>query len=117
MFGLAHYRIKAVEKKAEITTSPIVSIYYDKDRTSPMKVYPNPIGDESLNIELVGEISEELAEIDIIGPDGREMQSIRLQYGGEGVYRVNANNWPSGIYIIRLVNGDNYWTVRLIVAN
>lgn len=69
------------------------------DNNSAMKVYPNPTS-ASITIDAAGTD----ANVDILNIQGIKIGTAAL--GSEGSYHFDASELPSGLYLVRVNNGN-----------
>lgn len=79
------------------------------------KVYPNPTYDEAF-IETYIEGGERKIWVEVMNADGRTLkQQVYQAFPGKQIFSVNLSDLSSGIYFIRLFDGDEVnETVRVI---
>lgn len=74
--------------------------------------YPNPIGNEDLNI-YVGDLSSEQVNISLFNVTGAQI--LRKSYTPEaGALRINLNRIPGGIYLLNVSTNQTLKTFKII---
>ncbi len=102
-----YYRIRAVEKNSEATTTKIISISESDDELlSTWPIYPNPSNTE-INIRLNSKINTRanILIYDVIGKVAvNQTEDIKV---GVKVYSVDISSLQSGIYFVEIKNDIN----------
>lgn len=96
--GINYYRLKQVDVDGKETLSKIVSVNFDKNKTS--KVYPTLVKD-IINVEFSGHNGA--TDVQIINLLGQVVKAQKLQ-NTEGVTPMNISDLATGSYIMRLVS-------------
>jgi hypothetical protein len=84
------------------------------DKSPAVQVTPNPFT-EVLNISF--ELSESgFPSIQVVDVVGRQLERINTGYlqPGKQVLSVNTQTWPSGIYVVKITNGNTVQSVRVV---
>ena len=75
-------------------------------------VFPNPVGEEGLNIRLAEE--EQVTRLTIIDTQGSIVRTDEYRF--EGLLQVPSSHFPrSGVYLVRIDNGASHKTFRVMV--
>ncbi|MDZ4751607.1 MAG: Omp28-related outer membrane protein [Flavobacteriales bacterium] len=105
--------IEEAESNGFVDGTDVVGILELSAPDAPFKIYPNPAADIcNLNLQL-REISHVV--IEVYSADGRLVLS--RDYGtlsGGNIFPINTSIWESGIYSIKLMTNEKYYTERLI---
>lgn len=89
----------------------VTSIEENNDNFTNISVYPNPTN----NSFIVAFNSESPVNIDIININGQTVKSINVNNTGYNTQVVDVNDLPTGVYIVRLSNGYNVHTQKLVI--
>jgi len=100
--GNNYYRVKGVDKNQQVDYSKVINVVY-KPAVVQWLLYPNPVQEE-LNLRLTrivpGGVTIRITDI-----NGKQFYSQQAYAGdGTGDKRINTSTWPSGVYILYLVN-------------
>ncbi len=83
--------------------------------SSGLKIYPNPAAGQ-ITISLDKEITDNSFLLQICSVDGRVITEKKVNTGG-GKYSCDISKLNPGIYIARLLTGENNYSTRFIVKN
>jgi Concanavalin A-like lectin/glucanases superfamily/Secretion system C-terminal sorting domain len=101
LYGTAWYRIKQVDQDEKFSYSIIVRLY--EKISSQISVYPNPF----IKSIMVNSGKQQLAVLmDVTGKTVKKMQLQR------GVYYINVEALTSGLYILKLGDGNNIKLIK-----
>jgi hypothetical protein len=89
----------------------VTSIEENDDNFASVSVYPNPAN----NTFTVAFNSESPIVIDIININGQTVKSINVNNAGFSTQLVDVNDLSRGVYIVRLSNGYNIHTQKLVI--
>lgn len=89
----------------------VTSIDEEDDNFASVSVYPNPAN----NTFTVAFNSESPVSIDIININGQIVKSINVNTVGFNTQLVDVNDLSTGVYIVRLSNGYNVHTQKLVI--
>ncbi len=94
-----YYRLKMVDLDETFEFSDIINLDLDCKKSHTIKVYPNPLADEQLTVELYSEsLNMTLTIRDITG---RMMQSYMIDTDfGQNTLRIDTGDLPNGTYFI-----------------
>lgn len=106
LFGTSYYRLHQVDLDGTSSYSEIREIH----RTSgsdDWRIYPNPIGADGRLI-IDGLSAEDLlSHVDLLSIDGRLLERFQLNAIDEQqTLQISATSLPSGVYLLRLSNGQ-----------
>ncbi len=76
-------------------------------------VYPNPIANDQLQIDLQQLDQSRVNTIDLINSNGIKIQSVNVS-NEKASYEVNMSGLPSGIYLLKLNINNRYITKRIL---
>ncbi len=86
----------------------------DIQSLSSLKVYPNPTsGLVSINMVL-NESAD--VQLEIMSVTGQRLQSFATVQGLEQNYEVDMSNYPAGVYMARIIVGNQVTTTKIIVS-
>lgn len=78
-----------------------------------IQLYPNPVGNEPLSIDL-GESVNLFDELIIIDNAGRAVETIKVNVDMSNTMTVNLNNLENGVYYINLVGRDKHHVFKVL---
>ncbi len=112
--GEYYYRIKQVDIDGRNGYSVVVYVNVEND-INKMIVSPNPAADNAkLSIVLAIGAATDIAIFDRIG---KLVRTYNLAYQNEGYSKsIEINDLPSGVYTIRLIQGQLEMTSKLIIV-
>lgn len=82
----------------------------DLPQQAGLKIYPIPTS-KALNVYFGGQDVEH-GDISIVSLNGQEVYKATLQNGNNS---IDVSSWKRGLYIVKIKNGDNITTQRIIV--
>lgn len=106
--GKVYYRLKQEDLDGKSTLSQIVSLLFDKQGL--IKLYPNP-AQQQVTIEGVDQYSR-VQLLDATGKTVKE-QLNNSHY----LLNMSLNGLKSGMYLLRLINGKDNTTIKLMIVN
>jgi hypothetical protein len=109
----AYYRLKQIDFDGKYTYSPTVSLQKTREK-SGVKIYPNPISNNSLLTIDLPESNQNATNIAIFETNGRLLYQ---NTEGVGLVKIPVNDWSKGLYFIRLTANDGKTTVTKFVKN
>ena len=82
-----------------------------------LRVYPNPVTDQHLTIDLAGYAANEELRISISDISGKTVKESLIQTGNDGAYNqtIELSNFPTGLYILNVIGGKSVQMKKLIV--
>lgn len=89
----------------------VTSIEENDNNLANISVYPNPAN----NTFIVAFSSENPVSIDIININGQTVKSITVNTVGFNTQLVDVNDLSTGVYIVRLSNGYDIHTQKLVI--
>jgi len=94
-----YYRLKMVDQDETFEFSDIINLNLDCKKSGELKIYPNPLADVQLNVELYTEsLNTKLVITDLTG---KVMRSFDLDTDlGQNTLRIDTGDLPSGTYFI-----------------
>ncbi len=106
--GRVYYRLKQVDFDEHSKLSQIVSVVFDKQGI--IKVYPNP-AQRQVTIEGVDQYSR-VQFLDAAGKLVKEQLN-----NGQYLLNMSLDGLRSGMYLLRLINGKDNTTIKLMIGN
>lgn len=107
--GINYYRLQQFDFDGQSEYSQIVSVRFGKE--AGLAVYPNPVQSE-VTIAL-GEEFATNATAEVISQNGRTV--LRETFTAKSFTQtMNVNNLSAGVYVLRVVNGNEVYTKRFI---
>lgn len=89
----------------------VTAIDENSDNFANISIYPNPAN----NTFIVAFNSESPVMIDIINFNGQIVKSINVTNAGFNSQLIDVNDLTTGVYIVRLSNGYNVHTQKLVI--
>lgn len=107
--GVNYYRLQQFDFDGQSEYSPVVSVQFGKD--AGISLAPNPVQNEI--IVALGEEFTTNATAEIISQNG---SSVFTQTFTEKSFSqtIKVNNLPAGVYVLRIVNGNEVYTERFV---
>jgi len=111
-----YYRIKEVDLDGKITYSNIASVYFGKDNTSIVSVYPNPVKDKT-TIEFYTERGSKV-KMEVYDSKGA-LVSSQTYMSVTGINRaaVNIQSLSTGIYTLKCFTDSELIGVTKLIKN
>jgi hypothetical protein len=106
--GRVYYRLKQVDFDEHSKLSQIVSVVFDKQGI--IKVYPNPAQNQ-ITIEGVDQYSR-VQLLDAAGKLVKEQLN-----NGQYLLNMSLDGLKNGMYLLRLINGKDNTTIKLMIGN
>lgn len=100
-----YYRLKQVDLDGTFTYSDIVLVKAGKSNNGTISIFPNPIADYKININ-VSKLPKVEGEINIIGVDGKKLFTTYRNFAVENSLmqlQIPSNILP-GTYLLQIVN-------------
>jgi hypothetical protein len=105
--GAIYYRLKVTGKSGNTEYSKIIRL--NGVGNADIKVYPNPVVNGSLQVE----VSVSNSSVSIVDMNGRER--IRKQLNASGVMSIDMKELEAGTYIIKIVHGEQVYSKSIFV--
>jgi len=99
--GKTVYRIKSVDRDGKYTYSVMVQ-YAQGKSVVPLSIFPSPV---NATISVQHTVAEPSHRLDIIGMDGRTLQTVYPANGAQKT-EIRVSHLPSGVYVVRLYKGS-----------
>jgi len=108
--GTNYYRLHQLDFDGKSDYSQIVNVYVGEDEASKLQVYPNPIGEGDLILNFPEELGE-TATLTLYSLTG---QLLHQQQASGLSETLNMTSFPTGIYLLSLMDGNEVWQERVI---
>lgn len=105
--GINFYRLQLQNLDGSYHYSPVRFLVFGSAKTE-INVYPNPVKEETITIHSTDKALDGKNGF-VTDVSGKLILSFKIT--GENTY-LNANNWITGIYFIRLENGSTFKIVK-----
>jgi Secretion system C-terminal sorting domain len=113
--GVNYYRLKMINTDGSFTYSPVRSVVLAEGKTTNVSVVPNPAKEQvyvKLNVQEAKTITLMLVDI-----TGKTLMTERKTLGsGFNELSLNLNNYPQGLYFLKIVDAQTTETHRLVIA-
>lgn len=103
--GVSYYRLKQTDFDGQVDYSPIVAVHYEG--ASTIQVFPNP----STGIFTIPQMQLTEEQVQVFNNLGQKVQ-FTINTGSDT--QISLVNQPSGIYLVRIFDGQQLRTVRLV---
>jgi hypothetical protein len=117
--GDAYYRLRQVDYDGKYEFSKTISVKYDFVASgSEVKVYPNPLNETNLTVELVGFEPNSKVQIKLYNAIGAEIYTRIVLVNSIGEYKhlIDKSVFvEAGLYYINLLGTDNYKNLKVLV--
>ena len=101
---VVYYRLRMVDINGSFNYSKIVSVKFNSSNT--LYIYPNPV-DDVLKIKLSLPKADNL-QIEIMDVNGHIVyKKSKFSEAGAGEFKINAKDWPSQMYSVKVVGSNN----------
>ncbi len=111
--GANYYRIKAISLNGDVKYSSIVVVRLNTKGTK-VTLYPNPVKGENINLELTG-LAKGNYNVSLFNQLGQQVLNRTITHNGTNATQtINIGSIASGVYELRLSNGETVVTQKLI---
>jgi len=112
-----YYRLKITSVTGNVTYSKILSLSMSQSAYPQVTITPNPVKDiMQVNIYSPNARNFQLGIYDYTGRLLRTMNS-HVQEGSSNITLTGFRNWPNGVYVVRLLLGNESFTERILLSN
>ncbi len=99
--GANYYRITQVDFDGKFSSTPIVLVKIKCDASPVVKVYPNPASSR-----LYIQSGKTVIEVNILNSGGQPVMKYIPSMNSSGIFDINIQRLPAGIYMLQLFNKD-----------
>jgi len=111
--GTNYYRIKAISLNGEVKYSSIVVVKLNS-KNSTIVAYPNPVKGNTIQLQLAN-MEKGNYSVSLINALGQQVWTKVVNHiGGSSNQTINIGNIASGMYELRIINGQTINTQKLI---
>jgi hypothetical protein len=110
--SMIFYRLKMTDADAGYKLSPVRVVAKSDGVVKQFLLYPNP-ATSHINIVLNEAANEDLL-LQIVNPMGQIVKNVRIVFGTQ-VFRLDVNELPEGIYVLRLTGMEGVQSAKLII--
>ncbi len=116
--GANSYKIHAIETDGRDFYSNTVTIIFDGNNNAGIKVFPNPVRNQLINLQL-NNIEKGQYTMRLLSMSGKEVLNKGINHpGGSAGVTINISaKLPAGMYILQLANGSSNFTQKIILEN
>ncbi len=115
VMGNNYYRIKAIENNGKVSYSQIVKLKIGSGKAASISVYPNPVKDGVVQLQL-SDIEQGEYTIRIINIAGKEFFTKVINHlGGSSIQNISIKEVPKGTYILQVLNNKTLLNKKIIV--
>ncbi len=115
--GVSYYRLTQTDFDGTTDTFHMVAVQYFGGDKGIIKVYPNPVADGPLYLEVSGLASNEAVMINITTLTGEKVVTSHLYVNGSGMLSeelAEISALPAGLYILILSQDSRHQSLRFI---
>lgn len=106
--GRVYYRLKQVDLNGNGKLSNIVSVLFSQEEI--IKIYPNPA-----QRQVTIEGADQYNRVQLLDAAGKLVKE-QLN-SGQHLLTMNLDGLRSGMYLLRLINGNDNSTIKLMIVN
>ncbi|HTN45124.1 MAG TPA: T9SS type A sorting domain-containing protein [Flavipsychrobacter sp.] len=103
------YRLRMMDQSGSSKLSEIAKLLATPNSKVSIEVYPNPVSD-LLKIKVTGAHLSDNGTISVTDASGREVRKTKI---GASEQSINMTGLPSGIYLVKYVDGTTVQTFRV----
>lgn len=114
--GSNYYRIKSIDKNGELKYTAIIKVNTDSKGKNEMTIYPNPVKNKMLNLQLSGVDTDEY-NVKIINNGGQQVftQNLGIVSGNKTITLSLPQNITAGMYRV-VVKGNNNQIQQTVIV-
>ena len=115
--GANFYRIKVYDKNGEVKYSPVVKVMMTKKAASSMSIFPNPVTNSLINLQLTNQVSGSY-KLTLTNTIGQVLYTgTEVWNSTNGTLQINVpSKLNSGLYQLEVVNPANERQVLQVIA-
>ena len=103
--GISYYRLKQTDFDGQVDYSPIVAVHYEG--ISSIQVFPNP----STGVFTIHQLRLAEDQVQVFNNLG---QKVNFAISTDSDTQISLVDQPSGVYLVRIFDGQQLRTVRLV---
>jgi len=97
-FNFTYYRLRTVDHDGSEQVSKVVTVKRDRPEFDIKKIYPNPIMEGDITIQIDSDRNEEI-NVRIVDVSGKSIQQFNYQVrDGLNQIQIDVTDWRSGVY-------------------
>lgn len=111
-----YYQLKQVDYDGSFEFSNVIRIELLNNIDDIMSIYPNP-AENLVQLRVIEQGESQTFKYSFIDQMGRIAKSdnVRTEYKGYNEFSIDLTDLSAGIYIIKMTNGQQNWTEKLLV--
>ncbi len=98
---------------SDTITLTVTSVQVIPGTNTVVSVFPNP-ADQWISVSVEAEVRAKFI-IELVSPSGQKVYSHTTEQNQSFTHRIDVTPFASGVYIIRVLSGDEWITVRLAI--
>jgi hypothetical protein len=99
--GANYYRVTQVDFDGRHSSTPIVLIQIKCNASPVVKIYPNPASNR-----LYIQSSKTVMQVNVLNSGGQPVLKYAPSAHGSGIFDMNIQQLPAGIYMLQVINKD-----------
>jgi len=112
-FNNTYYRLRTVDYDGSEQFSDVVSVKRERPEFDITKVYPNPIMDGDVTIQIDSDRNEDI-NIRVVDVTGKNVEAFEYAIrDGLNQIRINVSDWRSGVYFVQFQSRQGYSTRKI----
>ena len=114
--GQVYYRLKITGKTGNISYSKTISLSLSMDQKAGVRITPNPVRNVmQVNITSLSDNTSQISIFDVTGKLIRT-EHQQVSKGNNSVTLGDFDSWPSGIYTVKVLVGENLFTQKVVLV-
>jgi hypothetical protein len=111
--GNVYYRLKMVDNHNKVSLSKTIRLSVNENWK--VSIFPNPVTD-NMQISVYAP-SNENVDVAIYDASGRLMRQMNtnVSKGNSKINLVHFQNWPTGIYSVKVISGKNVFVDKFVI--
>ncbi len=102
-------------KENSCTIEEILSTCGEAEEVATLTIYPNPSSSTLVNVEWDA-ATDKKSMLEVLDNNGKVMNTIQIEPGASHrSWQLDVNGMPSGIYLVRIITGDQVQLKRLLI--
>lgn len=99
--GVNYYRVTQIDFDGRHRSTPVVLVKIKCDASPVVKIYPNPASGR-----LYIQSSKTVMQVNVLNSGGQPVLKYAPSAHGTGIFDVNIQQLPAGIYMLQMINKD-----------